>query len=87
MQIILHNAEVYEPSMDRLLVNTLRRLSMHNHVQSIDLHLSARVPADAPPHKHPGWLEFVAKIHYDHGGGMTIGCIQRTPEADCEFHS
>lgn len=34
-----------------------------------------------------GWLEFSMRVEYPGGGGMFIGCIQRTADAEPEFHS
>lgn len=40
--------------------------------------------ADRQPH---GWLEFVLRISYAGGGGITVGCIQRAVGREFEFHS
>lgn len=34
-----------------------------------------------------GWLEFGMRIEYAGGAKLFIGCIQRAPGAECEFHS
>jgi hypothetical protein len=34
-----------------------------------------------------GWLEYTLCLKYANGGGMTIGCIQRTIGGAVEFHS
>ncbi len=39
------------------------------------------------PRRDNGWLEYVVRVTYESGGGMTIGVIQRTPGAEVECHS
>lgn len=53
----------------------------------IDIYPMERIPADAPVYQHPGWLEWIVNIKYINGGGMTIGCIQRSVGAEYESHS
>lgn len=46
-----------------------------------------RVPADAPAHKYPGWLEWVIDLKHESGRGIYVGMIQRRPGEAFEFHS
>ena len=46
-----------------------------------------RVPDDAPDYKHPGWLEFSLQMKYEGGHNLYMGAIQRTKDANIEFHS
>ena len=52
------------------------------------IYVNARVPMDAPEHKHPGWVEYDVAI-WRHEGcvPMRLGVIQRTPGAEIEVHS
>lgn len=34
-----------------------------------------------------GWLEWILKYEFVDGGGLTVGAIQREPNATVEFHS
>lgn len=74
-----------EPAM---LAAVLARAARWAHsAESILIHCNARVPANAPPHKSPGWLEYGMRVNYKGGGGITIGAIQRSIDAEIEFHS
>lgn len=55
--------------------------------QMIDIYPQERVPADAPAWKHPGWLEWLVRVHQASGNTMVIGIIQREVGAEFECHS
>lgn len=66
----------------------MRRIARHmTQAKVIDIYPTGRVPDNAPAYKHPGWLEWMVRITYRDGGGLTIGCIQRKVGAEFEFHS
>lgn len=53
-----------------------------------DVYVDTRVPADALPHRSPGWLEW--QIHaraYRDTPPFVCGAIQREVGAQTEFHS
>lgn len=39
------------------------------------------------PRKPDGWLEYIVRLEYQNGGGMTIGVIQRNINERVEYHS
>lgn len=39
------------------------------------------------PREPSGWLEYVVTGHYERGGSLTVGVIQREPGAEVECHS
>lgn len=84
MIIEIHNREEAE---DEALGKALLRTLHHQHVQSVDISVHPRVPADAPEYKNPGWLEYGINFRYTTGGGMFVMMIQRKIGADYEFHS
>lgn len=47
---------------------------------TIRIYPSARRPGEA-------FLEWIMRIEYRDGGGITIGCVQREPGGPLEFHS
>ena len=71
----------------QLLDACLRRIKRYEHLKKANLFLSPRVPADAPPHKHPGWCEYLMVLTFESGCRLTVGVIQRQPGANIEFHS
>ena len=82
MYLQLTNAEALDTSDLKLFVESLQRLTLHGdpaNVNSATLHISPRRPS--------GWLEYLLAVEWVSGGRITIGCIQRTVGAECEFHS
>lgn len=82
--IHIHQAELAE---DRLLFDVLQRVRQYQNAREVNVHVQARVPADAPAYKHPGWLEYLVVVDFEDGGKLTVGAIQRTVDAATEFHS
>lgn len=71
-----------------MLGAVLQRCAFHiPNAKVIDVYPQERVAQDAPAYKHPGWLEWLVRIHYHTGSALTIGCIQREPGEPFEFHS
>ena len=62
-----------------LLNASARVAARHENVESATLHLS--------PREKTGWLEYGLLLRYATGGKLYIGCIQRTPDSQPEFHS
>ena len=65
-----------------LLRAALQRTARHQNVEKITLFCDAR--------NSEGWLEFLAVITYTPASGsgkFTMGCIQRRPGDEFEFHS
>lgn len=85
---ILNNMGYYVDQ--KLLQACLMKASQYFHrVDStieIQIVINQRVPADAEPYKHPGWLEYTMSIRHN-DSFLLIGCIQRTIGAEIEFHS
>lgn len=84
MIIEIHNREEAE---DGALKQALARVLYHQNVRKCDILVQKRVPEDAEPYRHPGWLEYQLSFHYEDGGHMIVGMVQRKIGADYEFHS
>ena len=86
-QINLWNEQCWELDAG-MLEFVMSRVTRHcTQAKIIDIYPQERVPADAPAYKHPGWLEWIVRIQYQHGGALTLGCIQRSADAQFESHS
>jgi hypothetical protein len=86
-QITIWNEHDWELD-DGMMFAVLQRLTHHvQQAEMIDVYPQERIPVDAPAWKSPGWLEWILRIKYRGGGGLTIGAIQRTVGAGYEFHS
>lgn len=70
-----------------MLSTVLARAANWANAESILILCNPRVPADAPAHQNPGWLEYAMRVNFKGGGGITIGAIQRQIGAEVEFHS
>lgn len=57
----------------------LERLRKYKQVKTISIYLSDRTPDDAPHYQYPGWIEWVVRLVYENGTGLTINCVQHTP--------
>ena len=55
--------------------------------RQIKIICTPRVPADALPYKHPGWLEYPIHIVFDNSSVLFIMMIQRGVDMEFEFHS
>ena len=63
-----------------LLRAALQRVTSHHNTERVVLFCEGR--------NSEGWLEFIANIHYTEGGRpFVLGCIQRRPGDEFEFHS
>lgn len=62
-----------------LLRATLQRVAAHQNVDRVTIFCDAR--------NSDGWLEFLTVINYRDTGKLTLGCIQRKPGGEFEFHS
>ena len=58
-----------------------------DNAATIDIYPAERIPLTALPYRNPGQLEWVMRVVYQTGGAITIGCLQRQPSAQVEFHS
>ena len=90
MKLIIENFEIAETEALKKAVEHAKRFapddSVYDHIKII---CSARTPDDAVPYPHPGWLEYWI-CFYKYGGYIAhsvIGMIQRTKNAEFEFHS
>lgn len=84
MIIDIHSRELAE---DEHLAAATKVCLRHQHVQHADIYVTPRVPADAPAWRNPGWIEYLVRMDYETGGGMTVGVIQRKPGEKIECHS
>lgn len=89
MELTLHDTETLDGDAEavQLLHATIDRALCFQHTAKADVYLAARTPLDAPDYKNPGWLEFGLKLTFSEGGYMYIGCLQRRPGEQFEFHS
>lgn len=86
-QINIWNEHDWELDYGMLYAVMARMVRHVPNTSAIDVYPQERVPLDAPAYKHPGWLEWIVRLKYHSGVEMTIGCIQRQPGAEFEFHS
>jgi len=70
--------ETQDDSSDRLLMDCIRKFGQDCYAHT-ELHRGGR--------NRDGCLEYVAICTYPSGGEITIGCLQRTPTSNTEFHS
>lgn len=80
MDIKITNAEQAEMPF---LIACIERVRQHRNVGTAFIHVSKRGSRPEPPE----WIEYLMVIHYTTGGSMTVGAIQRSLDADIEFHS
>lgn len=83
MNITVHDPELAE---DAALEASLRLCANHRPAEA-HIYVEARVPEDAPAHRHPGWLEYIIALTYPSGSKLTVGMIERSPGSGFEFHS
>ena len=85
MKLEIYDAEKAEaPILDAAMRAALRWPT----AQLVCIYVDERVPADAPEHRHPGWIEYAVVIFREqHSIPMRLGVIQRQPGADIEVHS
>lgn len=72
---------------DEMLMAATKVALRHRHVQRADIYVSPRTPSDAPAWQHPGWIEYIVRLNYENGGGMTVGVLQRDRNSPIECHS
>ena len=53
----------------------------------IQIFCKPRIANDAPAYKQPGWLEYGIHIRFDNGSVLFLAMIQRSINAEFEFHS
>jgi len=75
------------PEMRDAVAKRIKRMRSGGQMKKVTIFKNERVPADAPPYKHPGWLEWGIFYEYKDGGRLYVGAIQRTIGAEIEFHS
>jgi hypothetical protein len=89
MKIEIESAELLNEDTQALFNATIQRAKQFTSAERARIFLNERVPADANEFRNPGWLEFSLQI-FGTGGrnnSQFIGCIQRSPGGECEFHS
>lgn len=85
--LTLHNVQGWMLDAEMRLA-VMKRMSMEMDVcKVIDIYPQERSPLDAPAWKHPGYLEWIVRLHYHSGRWITMGCIQRQPGEQVEFHT
>lgn len=85
MQLTIKNFEKAEAVALEKAIERIRRFEGYEEAEII---CEKRVPDDAPPHRSPGWLEYILILRRT--GSPTpfiIGMIQRNPIEGFEFHS
>lgn len=91
MKLIIENFEIAETEALKKAVERAKRFahddSVYDHIKII---CNARTPDDAARYQHPGWLEYwilFYKFEQGNVANMVIGMIQRTKNAEFEFHT
>lgn len=69
------------------LFAAIEKCQQYDNADAFTIICQDRVPADAPPYKHPGWLEYRIVINWGDGHSLCIGMIQRNIDEQFEFHS
>lgn len=85
--ISLHNVQGWTLDSTMLGAVMKRVAGLAPACNVIDIYPQERSPLDAPAWKHPGYLEWTMRLHYHGGLWITMGCIQREPGAEIEFHT
>jgi hypothetical protein len=75
------------PELRNAIAKRIKWMRSGGNVKKVTIFKNDRVPADAPPYKNPGWLEWGILYEYKTGGRLYVGAIQRTIGAAIEFHS
>lgn len=87
-KIMLFNVQGWVLDETMLLAVMRRVARLASSAEAIDIYPQERVPDDAPPYKHPGSCEWMMRVTYVHSTyAITIGCLQRSPTSEVEFHS
>ena len=68
-----------------LLGDVLERLRRFENVAEAHIYVQPRKPESAL--SDPGWAEYLTQLSFTDGGKLTLGCIQRKPGMQTEFHS
>ena len=91
MKLIIENFETAETEALKKAVERAKRFAPDNSVYDhIKIICNARTPDDDVHYQHPGWLEYwicFYKSERSDVANMVIGMIQRTKNAEFEFHS
>lgn len=80
MDIKINNAGQAEMPF---LIQCIERVRQHNNVDCVTIHVGKR----GTERGNPQWIEYLMVFVYQTGGTMTVGALQRTLDADIEFHS
>lgn len=83
MNIEIIGAELAEPE---ILTAALQRCKWWDNVKAIKIFINPRVPLDAPEYNNPGWIEYGISVEWE-TSKLFIGCLQRKPGEQIEFHS
>ena len=65
--------------------SVLRAIAMG--CEKATIYVTPRNPVYWEPNRHPGWLEFLMRVEFEEGTFMTLGCLQRRPGEEFEWHS
>ena len=86
--ININNASQAEAGMlSDVLAMVPRQLAGDSNVMTVTIDVQRRMPADAPPYKHPGWVEYGVTFRHTDSKPFFIMAIQRELGAKTEFHS
>ena len=84
MKIDILAAEKAEGSA---LIAAIEKCKQYADADGFEIICKERVPQDAEPYKHPGWLEYMIVIKWGSGRTFVLGMIQRNIDERFEFHS
>jgi hypothetical protein len=76
------NIDTFHPVTDDnrpMLVAVLTRIAQYENLSDATIYVNNR--------NKDGWLEFLYRMQFKDGGKLTVGCIQRKPDEQFEFHS
>ena len=79
MNITITGIENVDTKDAKLLLATIERAQRFQSVRDATLQTSQRQTS--------GWLEYLLVLQLENNRSLTIGCIQRSLGAECEFHS
>lgn len=81
---IVNKIDAEGPAIERALKKVAQYYMAADQIKII---CAPRVPADAEPYRHPGWLEYGIHIRFDNSSVLYLLMIQRSIGAEFEFHS
>lgn len=82
MIVTIHGADVCEIE----LLADCMKVCISQGFDVATIHCNERVKADAPAHRHPGWVEYLV-VGQRGQSRLTIGVIQRAVGAPTECHT